>query len=251
MQRQLRKDLDGSALHWTMLLLAFLTGVGPCFTQLNVIARYRRLGFWSKLGALGSIASLISFPPLWFAFSGGQPSIQNSATVGNSSTVIQAGNNSTVSINPMNANVATKEDIESLRKQVETCLKLLREKADENNDALLSKYRYGYILVRNLVRGTQKAIVRESRLQGSFKVEADWDATSLVIDRTAQKATVSISNLHFVTGSLDMTVGTTSDTFLLREGYPIQTKIMRLGNAPNMFYEILDLEKEIFVVGFK
>ena len=219
---------------------------------MNLIARYRRLGFWTKLGVWGSISSIVAFPPLWLSFSSkGVEGGSAASTLGNNSPIIQAGDNATISFGQNDPNVATKDDIRALRSEIAALKELLRLKADENNDALLSKYRYGYILVRNVVKGTQKVLVRESRLQSTFRVEADWDNASIAIDQQAQRATVSIPNLHFVTDNLNMRVGTASDSFPFMEGHPVQTGLMRLGNGPNMFYEILDTKNEIFVIGFK
>ena len=163
---------------------------------------------------------------------------------GDNSTIVQAGDNSPITVNSAPHDVATKQDITDLRKDLE---KMLNAKAIESNESLAKKYRFGFILF-GVADGH---FIYVPKLK-SIQVNADWDNASLRLDRQRKIAQVVIPDLRVVYRGLDLKTKIATDSFPLVENLPTRSHIVSFGpDSPNIFYEVLDSMKEIFVIGFK
>lgn len=158
--------------------------------------------------------------------SGNNSPAMNAATTSSNSPIYQAGGNITV-----NNGIS-----------VEALHQLLKAKAADDAVLLAEEYANGYTLF-GIANGE---VVFEPHYSG---IKANWGRISILVDRANKIAQITIESAKWI-----MLNGSVVDVENMQEEFPyVENKSIRLRSfcCPDLYVEVLDEEKGIFLLGWK
>jgi hypothetical protein len=226
-----------------LFMLAILTIVLPVMLEMarNIWLNYG----WSHPWLSSLVAAILGIAA-WWMFGGlvslsirdrdsaksSSPTVQQSATASGGSTITQVGGDLTV-----NQGGLSEEDRNMIRG-------LVKQKSFDEMADLTRRYRYGYLIFGLSPDG--KPVTYQGELL-NVRIDVNWSdlRVSLIDSGSRMQIFVPAITVQFQQGSVDRYWNNVeTQPFVENEPIPSLT-------VPGMFYEVLNVEKRIFLIGFK
>lgn len=161
-------------------------------------------------------------------------------------------NTGTVNIAPIlkgddgSANKIIANQNESKSEIIEEMRSLLRQKNASLRDQLHDQFPNGYVLFGG------KGDVSLPFPNGDMRVDADWSDTKILINTETKQAHVTLKQPTWEGSNIHIEVTEAAEWYgAYSVGVPAEIRFVEAAGQPKMYFEVLDENSEIYVIGFR
>ena len=148
------------------------------------------------------------------------------------------------------AKSATNEIISTQTSSTEKILSELRARNKSLQDDLWRRYPDGYVLFGG---GKDKNVVSLPFYSGDLQISADWNRTTLELDKSRHFAVITIPEVSLKARSVSAYGNLFKYEGVYAVGTAIPLRFIHVTGSPDMFFEVIDDNEAslVWVIGFK